>query len=288
MSNLSTTPRHTVDVTEATFRADIVDYSMQVPVLVDFWAEWCEPCRTLGPVLERFAEEYRGAFRLAKVDTDKEQRLAETFGVQSLPTVMLIFQGQVVDHFMGALPQHEVKRFIDASLERLGIEAPLGDDPPADPALAERFWRQKLQKAPDDGAATLSLARLLVARGALDEARTGFAKIQAAQPEYSAAQAALATLNMAQEVAAAGGLAAVKARLEADADDREARYLLACAAAATGHFVAALDELVTLVGTAPAEIRERAKTAVATVFEAAGRDIPEIEQLRRKLARLLF
>ncbi len=279
---------HVIDGTEANFRSDIVDYSMQTPVLVDFWADWCGPCKTLSPILERLADEYGGLFRLAKVNTEAEQRLAATFGVQSLPTVLLLYQGQVADHFAGALPQHEVKHFIDRTLERLGIELPLGDEAPTSPAQAERFWRQKLQKSPDDGVAVLGLSRVLVSLGRLDEARAGFARIEAQQPEYSAAQAALSTLDLTTEVVEAGGEAAVRARLESNPEDHEASYLLSCSAAARGDFVKALSGLVALVATARGELRENAKKAAATIFEAAGRDDDEVEQLRRKLARLLF
>ena len=279
--------QHVIDVTEQNFRSDLIEYSMQAPVIVDFWAEWCGPCRTLGPILERLAEEYGGLFRLAKVDTDREQRLAASFQIQSMPTVVAVFQGQLVDQFVGGLPAHEVKRFVDGVLERCGLEPPVGAAP-TDPAQAERHWRKRLQKSPDDSEAILALSRLLVARGAIDEARTGFAKIDVSAPEYSAAQAALAALNLIGPVAEAGGEEAIRARLEANSSDWNARYLLACADAGRGQLVSALAALVELVGAAPQDVQGDAKKAAAIVFEAAGRDNPEVEIQRRRLARLLF
>ncbi len=282
--------QHVVDVTEATFQKDIIEYSLKAPVLVDFWASWCGPCKTLGPILEGLADEMKGAFRLAKVDVDKNPRLAQAFQAQSIPTVVAVFQGAYVDSFVGALPKAEVKRFVESVLQAAGVEAPEAEEagPPADPEQAERFWRDRVAKDAADGKALLELGRLLMTSGRVDEAEAVLGKIDPKMPEYNAGRAALALKELSGEVAAAGGEAAVRDRLGRDPGDAEAAYLVALAEGARGQFASALGTLVTLVGSAPAELRDRAKKAASMLFEAAGRGDEAIEQLRRKLARLLF
>ena len=123
---MTMTSTHVLDVTDATFQTEVLDYSREIPVVVDFWAEWCGPCKTLTPVLETVAEECRGAFRLAKVDIDKNRQLAMAFRVQSIPMVVAIHQSAVLDHFMGVLPPADVRRFIDQVLARTGSKIPEG------------------------------------------------------------------------------------------------------------------------------------------------------------------
>ncbi len=281
--------KHVVDVSEATFQTHVVDASRTRPVFIDFWASWCGPCKTLGPLLEQHAADYRGAFQLAKVDVDANPSLAEYFRAQSIPMVVVVFQGAVVDQFVGALPKAQVKQFIDATLEKCGIEPPTAEPTvPSDPVAAEAHWRAALAEDAKDGAALLELGRLLMARGEDDEARSTLERVPATAAEYGAARAALALAELNEEVRAAGGEDAVSARLEQTPADGEARYLAACARAVRGHFAEGLSVLVELVATAPAELRGRAKKAASTVLGATERGDDEIEALRRKLARLLF
>lgn len=286
----SPTSKNVIDVTADNFQREVVEHSMKFPVLVDFWADWCGPCKTLTPMLEQLAEEYRGAFRLAKVDTDKEQRLAMSFGVQSIPTVAILFDGRMVDTFTGAVPLADLRRMMDSLLEQLQIEIPQPEEPPVptDPVLAAAHWEARLAERADDGEALLELGRLHVQAGRLEEAGTWLGKVEAVAPEYNAAQAVLKTMALLERVAAAGGEADVRAQLEADPTDPRARYLVACADASRGRFPSALATLVDLVASSPADVAADAKSAAATVFQAAGREDPEVEILRRKLARLLF
>ncbi len=280
------------DVTEATFERDAIAASMKHPVLIDLWAEWCGPCKVLGPILDDLADTYGGAFTVAKVDVDANQQLAGYFRAQSIPMVIAIFNGQLVDQFSGALPKQQVEQFIAGVFERVGLElAPLGPptvEVPSDPAAAQAHFRARLAERSDDMDATLSLGKLLMANGEVDEAEPLLKSIPAAAPQYSEAQAALKLKDLLAEVGAAGGEQAARAKLAETPDDVEAAYIVALATGASGHYADALEALVGQVQTAPAEARERAKRSASVLFEAAGRGDERVETLRRKLARLLF
>ena len=276
------------DVSEATFAQDVIEASMEHLVLVDLWATWCGPCKTLSPLLEKLADEYKGAVLIAKVDVDKEQRIAMQFGVQSVPTVFAFFKGQPVDGFQSALPYADLKRFVDGLIERFGIKTAEPEGPPTEPRAALEYWQRRAADNDQDGEALLNVGRLAVAQGEMDVAAAWFRKIEASMPEYGAARAALATLGLMESVEEAGGEAAVRAQLAATPDDPKLRYLTACADAASGQIVTALETLIDLVRRSNPEVKPLAKAAAATVFEAAGRDNPDVEVLRRKLSRLLF
>jgi putative thioredoxin len=275
------------DVTIENFQS-VLEESLNRLVLFYFTASWCGPCKTFGPQLEALADEYKGTFLLGRIDVDQEPELAGQFRVQSVPTVFAIYKGQPIHGFSQALPVSEVRRFLDDIISRLGIKAPAPEGPPTDPAKALRYWQDKVKANPADGAALLALGRMLIRNSRVLDAREQFLKIDAKMPEYSAAQAALQTLGLAEQVHEAGGEDAVQARLDADSNDWNARYLLACSSASRGDTLVALDGLIDCVQKAPSEVKEDAKKAAKVVFEAAGRDIPEVEERRRRLTRLLF
>ncbi|MEZ4269178.1 MAG: tetratricopeptide repeat protein [Myxococcota bacterium] len=281
---------HVVDVNEANFQEVIVGRSAQTPILVDLWAEWCGPCKTLGPILEGLAAEYDGAFVLAKVDVDQNPRLAQSLGAQSIPMVLAVFEGGIVDQFVGALPKADVKRFVDKVLETCGVSVgPAAAEPvPTDPEAAEAFWTARLEKDAADGAALLHLGRLYLAAERTDEAKATLGRVTALMPEYNAAQAALSLGSLWAEVEAAGGVASLNARLAASAEDEEARYLMGLADAVHGRFVQSLQALTGLVATSRGDRRDKARAAAATILEAAGRDDAQVEKLRRKLASLVL
>ena len=279
---------HVIDATAANFQQEIVQASMTKPVLVDFYADWCEPCKQLTPNLEMLAAEYNGAFLLAKVDTEAEAELAQTFRVQSLPTVMIVHQGQALDSFQGALPIGDLRKMLDTLFQHLNITVEREEVIPTEPGAAAAYWRKKHDDNPQDGKPALELGRLLVGAGEPDEAKIMLEKIPAVAPEYSDARATLATMELLEQVGAAGGEAAVEAMLAADPEDPRARYLAACSSAGRCHFLEAVTAFVDLVGKSTPEVQADAKKAAAIVFEASGREDAEVELQRRRLARLLF
>jgi putative thioredoxin len=254
------------DVTEATFQAEVLERSRSVPVLVDFWADWCAPCHALAPVLERAVEAHGGEVVLARVDVDQNPRLAMAFQVQGIPAVKAFMGGQLVDEFVGAQPATVVQQFVDSLLPSeadRAAEAAAG----LDPEQAAARWREVLERDPDNLTARAGLAEL-----ALREGRHGDA-IDVLRP-----------IESAPEVA--GLLAA--ARLAAEAADEGSSFARAAAQATDGQPDAALAELLAAVRQGPGERRERARTLMLDVFRLLGDDHPLTTRYRRDLTRALF
>lgn len=279
---------HIVDATDGNFQQEVLDFSMHTPVVIDFWAEWCQPCKTIGPMLEEISEEYEGAFRLAKVDVDQNQQLAMAAQVQSIPTLMVAYNGTIVDKAVGAMPRTGLQDWIAKNLNRFGIEKPQKEEAPTDELAAVDYWEGKLEQEPEDSEALLELSRLLVDKGKLEDAKPYLERIKVDAQEYSAAQAIIAVLQLLEEVAEAGGDEAVRAQLAADPDNTRTRYLVACSEAGKGDFVGSLKVLIDLVAKAKGDDRDAAKKGASIVFAAAGRGSSEIEDMRRQLARLLY
>ncbi len=282
---------HVIDITPANFEAEILQASMHKPVLVDFWAEWCGPCKSLGPILEELAESYAGAFRLAKVDVDANPMLASQFGAQSIPMVFAIFQGGLVDRFTGALPRQELTRFIDAVLERCGVPRPEGEEErplPEGSPEQEAAWRSRVAQSGEDGEALIGLARLEMGRGQSTEARGLLESVPGAHEQSQEARALLAVLDLGQSAEVAGDISTLRDQLANDPSSPSLRYSIACAAGATARFAEALETLVDLVAERSPEVQADARRAAATILEAAGRGDDRVESQRRRLSRLLF
>ena len=212
---------------EANFETDVLQASLETPVLVDFWATWCGPCKTLGPILEKLAGEYAGAFRLAKIDCDKEQQLAGMFGVRSIPTVVLIQGGQIVDAFSGALPESQVREFLKrhkvepaARIEAPAQDADDGTPAPVEsPKAAVARIEKALAAAPDDAGLKLDLALAKARTGDTSNAQATLDALPVDLAEDDRAKALAALLAMQGSLASIPGAAELLARVERDPRD---------------------------------------------------------------------
>ncbi len=285
------------DVTEATFMADVVDRSKEIPIIVDFWAPWCGPCKTLGPMLEQAVTAAKGKVRMVKVNVDENQQIAGQLRVQSIPTVFAFWQGQPVDGFQGAVPQSEIKTFVDklAALAGEGdgglsealeaAEAMLAEGAAVD---AAQTFAAILGEEPNNAAAYGGLVRAHLAMDDVDQAE---AILNGAPAEISRSpelEAAHAQLQLAKQAVDAGPVADLRAAVEADPDNLQARYDLATALHASGQIQEAVDELLTLFGRDREWNGGAAKAQLFTIFDALKPQDPIALHGRRKLSSMIF
>ncbi|MEZ5116153.1 MAG: tetratricopeptide repeat protein [Candidatus Nanopelagicales bacterium] len=270
-----------IDVTEATFPAEVIDRSMTVPVVVDLWATWCGPCKQLSPVLERLAAEYGGRFVLAKVDVDAEQRIGAAFQVQSIPTVVAVVQGQPVPLFQGALPEQQVRAYLDELLKvaaQAGVTGTVGGaDAPAAPA-------EEPAEPPMDPRFVAAFDA--VEAGDWDAARAAYQQVIDAEPGNADARAGLALVDLYARTDGADPEAAIAAA-DAAPDDVVAGRLAADIEAVNGDWAAAFDRLVGLVRRTSGDDREAVRTHLLALFDVAGDD-PAVPKARTGLASALF
>ena len=283
--------------TDASFMADVVEASRTQPVLVDFWAPWCGPCRQLTPTLEKTVAAAKGAVRLVKINIDENPLIAKQMRIQSIPAVYAFADGQPVDGFMGALPESQVKAFIDrltgpgAEAEPSDIESLLGLAKESldigDVGGAAQAFAEVLQLEPDNIKAIAGLARCYLTGSDVERARevADMAPADANDPDLASVRAALA-LALAED--ADSDTAPFERRLAADPDDHEARFELAKALAGAGNFQPAADHLLTLVEKDRDWNEGAARKQLLTVFEAAGPMSDVAKTGRRKLSSLLF
>ena len=266
-----------LDVTEQSFQTDVVERSMQVPVVVDLWATWCGPCKQLSPVLARLAQAGGGSWLLAKVDVDANPRIAQLFGVQSIPTVIAIAGGQPVDAFSGALPEPQVRQWITAILDALrdrmpGIQA------------AEQAASGVGQSVPEDPRFTAAEAALQA--GDYARAEAAYQQILDNEPGNDEARAALAQVRFLARAESADPSAV--ARADAAPDDVAAQLTAADAEVAGQQVEQAFERLVNAVRRLRGEDRERARAHLVELFDLFPVDDPRVATARRALARALF
>jgi putative thioredoxin len=291
-----------MDVTQANFMAEVVDASQQFPVLVDFWATWCGPCKTLTPTLEKVVRAQGGRVRLAKVDVDQNRELISQLSrmglpMQSVPTVVAFWQGQIADTFSGALPESEVKRFVEALLKLAGSAPPAVDLitqgkamlEQGEPEPAAQYFAAALQEDPDKAEAWGGFIRALLALGDEEQAQQILAQVPPKLAEHVEIAGARSALDLAAEGRKAqGALSGLEARLAANEDDHEARYELATALNASGDRAAAAGALLEIMRRDRSWNEGAARLQLLKFFEAWGMDDPATMAARRKLSALLF
>jgi len=283
------------DATEASFMADVIEASQTVPVIVDFWATWCGPCKTLGPMLEAAVTAAKGKVRMVKVDVDQNQRIAGQLRIQSIPTVYAFWQGQPVDGFQGAVPASELKAFVERVSALAGdgglaeaiqaAEDMLTEGAAAD--AAETF-AAILGEEPENAAAYAGLVRAHLALGDPDQAEALIAAAPAPVAKSKDLDAARAQLELARQAANAGPEAELRAAVEADPSDLQARFDLAAALLAAGDQKEAVDELLELFRRDREWNDGAARTQLFTIFEALKPQDPIVLAGRRRLSSMIF
>ena len=256
-------PETIIDVTEANFQTTVLERSMATPVILDFWADWCEPCKQLSPVLEKLAAEGGGSWVLGKVDVDANPRLAQALRVQGIPMVVAVVGGQLVEGFTGVLPEAQVRQYVDAVLKAGGVAVAAPEDPRLDAA--------------DDALMT----------GDLDEAEAAYRKILAESPQDRAAESGLAQVALYRRITGVDAAAAMAAAA-ADPDDIAAHQLAADIEVLSGQAPEAYARLVALVKRTSGEDRDAVRQHLLSLFNVAGPDDPAVADARRALARALF
>ena len=283
-----------IDTTTQTFMAEVMEESKRRPVLVDFWAPWCGPCKTLTPVIEKVVKAAKGKVRLAKLNIDDHPVIPGKLGIQSVPTVYAFVNGQPVDGFMGALPEGQVKAFIDRLLgpgtdgleEALAAaEGALAD---GDLTAAAEIFAGVLGEEPDNLKALAGLVRTQVAAGALEQAKATLALAPADKANDPSIAAARAALDVAEQAASLGDLATLQAKLDLDPADHQARFDLALGLNAKGRREDALIHLLDIVKRDRSWNEDAARKQLVQLFEAWGPTDPLTLSGRKKLSAIMF
>ncbi|TMV77186.1 thioredoxin, partial [Thioclava sp. BHET1] len=284
------------DTTEATFMADVIEASREVPVVVDFWAPWCGPCKTLGPMLEEAVTATKGKVRMVKVDIDQNQMIAAQLRIQSIPTVYAFYQGKPVDGFQGAVPQSEVKAFMDRLVALTGEDGGLEEAIEAAEAMlaegaavdAAETFAAILGEEPANAQAYGGLVRAHLALDNLDQAEGLLASAPSEIATAKEIEAARAALDLARQAKNAGPVEELRAALGSDPDNLQIRLDLAQALHAHGEVEAAVDELLELFRRDREWNDAAAKTQLMTIFDALKPQDPIVLKGRRRLSSMIF
>jgi len=283
------------EISEATFMEDVIEASKEVPVIVDFWAPWCGPCRTLGPALEAAVNAAGGKVKMVKINVDENQQVAGQLRVQSIPTVYAFHDGQPVDGFQGALPQSQVNQFVD-KMAALATEGPLAAAIASANEMLEagalddaaQTFAAIIEEDPKAAEAYAGLARVKIAEGDLDEAEAILNGAPAEISHSAEIDGAHAKIALARQAAEAGPVEELRAKVAADPADHQARYDLAKALHASGDVQGAVDELLEVFRRDREWNDGAAKAQLFTIFDALAANDPVALAGRRKLSSLMF
>jgi putative thioredoxin len=290
MATTATTSAYVIDVTDQTFATEVLERSKVVPVVVDFWADWCGPCRMLGPILEKLAQEFQGKFILAKLDVDHNPNSARQYHVQGIPAVKAFIEGKVFNEFTGALPEPQVRKFLEGLIpSEADLLARQGYDWEiyGQPAMAEENYKGALAIEPDHYPAKIGLGRVLLSEGRIEEGISLLDSIPAGVQERPVADALIATAQFRRH-SAGQNEASLRARLEAEPNDISARYRLANLLAAEQRFSEALPEFLEVIRRNRKYDDDGARKAMLAIFTLMGEDDPLTRKFRQQLANALF
>lgn len=279
------------EISEQEFADQVIEASRRQPVLVDFWAAWCSPCRALGPVLERLAEEYRGSFVLAKINTEEAPNLSAQFRIQSIPYVALFKEGRPVDDFVGLLPEEEIRRFLDRHIpketDHLVEEARrLLEEGRTE--SARELLERVLKDSDSDSGALLGMAEIAFREGKLMEMEELLHRIPPLSPHEEEVSRLKSKAFFKKACLEAGGAEGAQARHEKSPGDLEARYQLALCLADDGKFRRALEILIEIVSADRNFREDGARKAMLEVFNVVGVRSPLADEFRSRLSRLIF
>ena len=279
-----------IETTVETFEKDVVERSHEVPVVVDFWATWCEPCQALGPTLEKLVREYQGKFLLVKINVDEQPDLAAAFGVQSIPHVFALRDGQAVNQFLGNLPEDQIRVWLDQFLpspyESAMSEAAALDQ--TDPKAAEARYRAALQLIPGESAPKIGLARVLVAQERDGESRGLILELEARGFLEPEAENVKAELDLRAAAHDSGGLAECRSAVAADPNNLKLQLQLADALAAAHQYPEALEICLQIVQKDKAVMGEAVRETMVKMFQVLGTSSELAQAYRRKLAVALY